>query len=127
MPQPWGIEPTTLESYPLALCFYRYTLQPAQGFLHGLSYDFGINFPNIIYWTVKRRFVRIFFPSGIQTLAPLISTVNDLRRRDHCLKVFAGSNLKQTKVRSLNHHSYGNKRPSSPHTIHCSCPPIAGL
>ena len=39
MPHPRGIEPTTLESYPLALCFFWYSLQQAQGFPHGLSYD----------------------------------------------------------------------------------------
>ena len=49
MSHPWRIEPTTLESHPSALCFYRYSLQQAQGFPHGLSYDFWINFLYIMY------------------------------------------------------------------------------
>ena len=53
--------------------------------------------------------------------------VHDLQAKEHCLKVFPPYNLKFLKVWSLNHRWNGNKRPSSPHTIPCSCPPIAGL
>ena len=59
--------------------------------------------------------------------APSNILVHDLNAKGHCLKVFPPYNLKFLKVWSLNHRWNGNKRPSSPHTIPCSCPPIAGL
>ena len=119
MPHPRGIKPTTLESNPSALCFYWYWLQQAQGFPHGLSYP----------RTVKPGFVRIFCPpSGIWTLAHLISTVNDLEAEGPLSESLRHVQLELgQRVRLLNYHSNSNKRPSSPQTIPCSCPPIAGL
>ena len=87
MPHPQGIEPTTL-----ALCFYRYSLQQAQGFPHGLSYDFGTNFLNIIP-SETRVFLNFFPLQDSNPGPPLVSTVNDLKAEGPLSESFCGVQL----------------------------------
>ena len=89
--------------------------------------DFRMVYPILLQWN---QGLSEFFcpPSGIWTLAHLISTVNDLEAEGPLSESLRHVQLELgQRVRLLNYHSNSNKRPSSPQTIPCSCPPIAGL
>ena len=63
-PQPWS------PIHQIYVSTSIYSLQQAQGFPPGLSYDLATNFLYINTATVKPGFVQIFVSSGIRTLAP---------------------------------------------------------
>ena len=131
MPCPRGIKPTTLESYASA----GWKLLPVLASTgSGISAWFilcirdQLSVPHILY--SETRVCLNFCPLRYSNPGPVWYQLNIVYQAEGPCTVRKSSwrpTWSRPKCWSKNHHWIGDKRPSSPHTIPCSGPPIAGL